>query len=192
MDAILNFDWNVFQWVEQHLWCNVLDKIFPVITFLGDNGYVWLFIALILTISKKYRKVGVVMFVALVIDVGTVNVVLKNIFSRPRPFDLEEWQGIFQYPGLVTKPDSFSFPSGHTAAAFAGATALATIDKKRVGVLGFILAILIGFSRIYVHVHYCTDVLAGIVVGVLCGVAAIIIVKWAEPRIAKKLKKAKE
>lgn len=190
MEAILKFDWAVFQWVENNLWNPVLDKIFPIITIFGNKGLFWIILALLLCASKKYRRVGIIMAVAIILDGVSVNLILKNVFARPRPYDLELWKGVFQYPGLIKKPVDFSFPSGHTVVCFAGAVSLFAADKKWMGITGIILAALVGFSRIYLHVHYCTDVLVGVVIGILCGVFAMLIVNAVEKKIQKnKLKK---
>ncbi|MCR4615429.1 MAG: phosphatase PAP2 family protein [Clostridiales bacterium] len=186
MDAVLKFDWTVFQWVEKNLWNPVLDKIFPIITVFGNKGLFWIILALVLCMTKKYRRVGLIMAVAIILDGVSVNLILKNVFERPRPFDLEAWKGVFQYPELIKKPSDYSFPSGHTVVCFAGAVSLFAADKKWMGVAGIILAILVGFSRIYLHVHYCTDVLAGIVIGILCGVIAMLIVNSIDKKIQQK------
>ena len=186
MDAVLKFDWTVFQWVEKNLWNPVLDKIFPIITVFGNKGLFWIILALLLCMTKKYRRVGLIMAVAIIIDGVSVNLILKNVFERPRPFDLEAWKGAFQYPELIAKPTDYSFPSGHTVVCFAGAVSLFAADKKWMGVAGIILAILVGFSRIYLHVHYCTDVLAGVVIGILCGVIAMLIVNSIDKKIRQK------
>jgi len=189
MQSILNFDWAVFQFIEKHIWNNFLDKVFPVITTLGDTGLIWICIAVFLLFIKKYRRVGVVMAVALILDYVAVDIALKNLFGRPRPFDFD-WQGLgaFVYPNLIDRPGSFAFPSGHTAVSFAGAVAMISSGKKWMYIPALVLAALIGFSRIYVHVHYCTDVLAGVVVGALCGAAAIFIVRRLEPHVVKKFR----
>ena len=130
------------------------------------------------------------MAVAIILDGVSVNLILKNVFARPRPFDFEAWKGVFQYPGLIKKPMDYSFPSGHTVVCFAGAVSLFAADKKWMGVVGTVLAVLVAFSRIYLHVHYCTDVLAGVVIGILCGVFAMLIVNSVDKKIqANKQKK---
>ncbi|HBL40024.1 MAG TPA: hypothetical protein DDY98_00015, partial [Ruminococcaceae bacterium] len=91
----------------------------------------------------------------------------------PRPFHYLPWQeaGVYTYPNIIARPNSFSFPSGHTSSSFAAATVL-FCNNKKLGAPALVLAVLIGFSRIYCGVHYCTDVLAGTVVGVAFGIAA--------------------
>lgn len=191
MQAILNFDWNVFQFVENHVWTSWLTPIMVFFTKLGDGGILWILIALIFVVTKKYRKVGFVMFGALlVMEVGN-NAFLKTLFHRPRPFNLTWEQGELVFPNMVPKPGSFSFPSGHTSAGFAAATGL-TLASKKAGfaVPAYIAAAIIGFTRIYVRVHYCTDVIGGVCAGIIYGLIGFVIVnavyKAVDKRRAKK------
>ncbi|GHU93525.1 phosphatase PAP2 family protein [Clostridia bacterium] len=177
-NAFIPFDGAVFEWVGAHLrpgsggfW----DAFFTLVTHLGDGGAFWIALALILLIPKSTRKAGIVMAFALILDVILVNGLLKRIFARPRPFDIDWAAYRYAFPDLIKKPTDFSFPSGHTAASFAGALGLCLGLRKPYAIAGVILAALIGFSRIYVGVHYATDVLAGVAAGAVCAVAAFII-----------------
>lgn len=189
--AFLAFDKAVFEWVGQIFDYGISSVISPIMTFithLGDDGIIWILLAILLMIFKKTRKVGFAMAGALICMMVCNNLILKNLFARTRPFNLEEWQGWFVFPELVKRPSSFSFPSGHTSSAFAAATALASSKKAGFIIPGFILAALIGFSRIYVHVHYCTDVLFGALFGVIYGLIAIVICKYIVKLINDKTK----
>jgi undecaprenyl-diphosphatase len=117
-------------------------------------------------------------------------VVFKQIFERPRPFNFDGWPGEFIYPELVERPHSFSFPSGHTSSSLGAATPLLIKAKKKYGIPVFILALLIGFSRVYIHVHYPTDVIFGTLVGIIGGVIAVFAFKYGIV-LAKKLLGAK-
>ena len=189
MDAILNFDWAIFQAVEK-LWSPVMDMIMKVITLSGDAGAIWIVLGLALLINKKTRKYGAVVICALLFSLLINDMILKNAFSRPRPYLFEGWPGQFIYPDIVHRETSFSFPSGHTSSSFAAAAALWFSRKKWLIIPTTIWAALIGFSRIYVHVHYTTDVLGGIVVGILYAVMAWFlinaVIKLWEKRKAKK------
>lgn len=180
----------IFHFFENYLWNPVLDAIMTFITRLGDGGFVWIVFAVILLFTKKYRKCGVAMIVALLGSLLIVDNIIKPIVARPRPFDLEAWAGTFIFPELVTRPSSFSFPSGHTSSSFGAAVALLCGNKK-LGVPAIVLAALIGVSRIYVHVHYPTDVLAGFVAGILLGIGAYLIVYKAFPAVSAKIKAKK-
>lgn len=189
--AFLAFDKAVFEWVGQIFNYGISSVISPVMTFithLGDDGIIWIALALVLMIFKKTRKVGFAMAGALVCMTVCNNFILKNLFARPRPFNLEEWQNWFVFPELVSRPSSYSFPSGHTSSAFAAATALASSKKAKIAVPAFLFAALMGFTRIYVHVHYCTDVLFGALLGVVYGLIAIVICKYIIKLINDKTK----
>ena len=120
----------------------------------------------------------------------------NNILARVKenlvafPELASRWNAEYVFPDVVHMPTSWSFPSGHTSSSFAFATAVAANNKK-LGVAAYVLAALIGFSRIYLGVHYCTDVLAGAVLGVVYGVIGVVIVKAIIKAIVKKNEKAK-
>lgn len=201
-DSFLNFDLSVFQWI-QSVQNEILDALMVGITTLGNGGAVFIAIGLALLFTKKYRKAGLAVLVALLVMLLCNDLFLKEFFARTRPFNLFEtdpekyafWGKSYVYPELISKPTSFSFPSGHTASAFAAAIALLWHNRK-FGVPVTIFATLMGFSRIYVEVHYCTDVIAGVVSGTICALAAVLIVKYLFPvvdkgidRVSGKLKK---
>lgn len=200
MEAIYAFDWSVFAWVREFLWNPVLDVFMKYITLLGEGGVIWLVFAVGLMFSKKYRKCGVTMVLALLIMLIFNNGILKYSLHRPRPFNLYDsnpelfpmWKDFNDaiYPNIVSRPSSFSFPSGHSSSSFAAMLPLLKEDK-RLGIPALILACLIAFSRVYVHVHYMTDILVGALVGLLCGWAAIALVKKFYPVILEKIEKRK-
>ena len=191
MEAIYSFDFSVFQFVEEYIWNPVLDVIMTVITTLGDGGLIWIACAICLLATKKYRKVGAMVAAGLIISLAVTDGVLKPLIDRPRPFNYEGWLGQFNFPELVEKPTSVSFPSGHTSSSFAAAVPMLLKSKKRIGIPAIILAALVAFSRIYVHVHYCTDVLAGLVMGIIYGLLAVLVVEKLAPMIIKKIKERK-
>lgn len=184
--AFTSFDWSVFQLVEK-LWNPVLDAIMIFITHLGDDGIFWIFLALILCVFKKTRKCGVLLLLGLGFASLINNLVLKQIFERPRPFNFTGWPEPFNYPGLIERPTSFSFPSGHTSSSLGAATPLLIKAKKKLGIPVFILAVLIGFSRVYVHVHYPTDVIVGMIVGIIGGILAVVAFKYGMILVKKLL-----
>ncbi len=194
-DSFLNFDLSVFQWI-QSVQNEFFDALMVGITTLGNGGAVFIAIGLVLLFTKKYRKAGLAVIVALLVMLLCNDLFLKEFFARPRPFNLLEtdpekydfWGKGYIYPELISKPTSFSFPSGHTASAFAAAMALLWHNRK-IGVPVTIFSVLMGFSRIYVEVHYCTDVIAGVVSGTICALVAVLIVKYLFPVVDKGLNK---
>ena len=194
--VFLNFDRAIFQWVEKIFDYGISGVLTPILVFLtnlGDSGILWIAIAVLLMCFKKTRKAGFTVAGALIVMTICNNLVLKNLFARTRPFNLEEWKTAkdgwkFVYPELVKRPSSFSFPSGHSSSGFAAATGMVTTKKPYIYIPGILLAAIIAFSRIYVHVHYPTDVIFGALFGILYGVIAIFLCKWIINRINDKTK----
>lgn len=220
MDAIFNsflgFDLSVFEWV-QSIHSSFLTTLMVIITTLGDEGIIFIAMGIVLLLTKKYRKVGFAVLVALVVMVICNNLVLKELFQRVRPFyifDLdalladkqafidkgrldkweimvekitalkeaypemaEKWTSVYSYPNFVEKLTSFSFPSGHTSSAFAAAIAVLWYNRK-FGIPLTVFAAVMGFTRIYVEVHYCSDVIAAAVVGVVYALIGVLIAKF--------------
>lgn len=194
-DFIINFDVAVYKFFESIV-SPVLDVVVTFITYLGDNGIFWIALSLILLIPKKTRKLGVYVAGGLLMATVINNLGLKELFARVRPFNFDGWPESYQYvyPDLVAKPGSLSFPSGHTSTSIGAALPFLMKANKKAGIPIFIVAILIGLSRIYVHVHYPTDVLAGMIVGVIAGLLAVLLLDKVffpkvVPAIEKKLKK---
>lgn len=191
-DPFLHFDLSVFQWV-QTIHGGFLDKLMVIITSLGENGIIFIVVALALLCTKKYRKAGIAIIAALlVMEIGN-NLILKTIFARPRPFNLDPtvyswWHEVYKFPDLVSRPTSYSFPSGHTSSAFAAGIALLWYDRK-FGIPLTLFAAVMGFSRIYVEVHYCTDVLFGALVGVVYALIGVLIVNKLYPIVMPKIEK---
>ena len=148
----------------QNLRTPIGDVVVPLITRLGDAGIIWIILTVLLLIIPKTRKTGVIMMAALLVDVLLCNVLIKNLVARTRPFDVNTTVQL-----LVAKPQDYSFPSGHTAASFASVTALYLAGEKKLWKIALVLAVLIAFSRLYLYVHYPTDVLGGIITGAIAG-----------------------
>lgn len=180
-DPLLSFDLAVFSWV-QSIQNTILTPVMSIVSLLGTKGAVFFLLGVVLLCSRKWRKVGVAMLGALAITTVCNSVIVKELLARPRPFDLDYdwWLAVYRYPGFVARPDSFSFPSGHTAAAFAAATA-AFCQSRKGGLLLGAFALLMGFSRVYLEVHYCTDVIFGAFSGVVYALIAVAVVKRYYP-----------
>ena len=155
----------------------VLDQIFLAITsIMGSYGQIGLIVAVFLLAFKKTRKAGFCVLLSYFLVLLFGHVLLKDLIARPRPCHLDETIKL-----LVTRPDSFSFPSTHTAWAFGTATSI-FLYYKRAGIFAFVVAAIMGFSRMYMFVHFPTDVLAGLVMGVVVAVIAKMIVEAAYRR----------
>ena len=159
----MSFDWSVLHWIQTTLACPALDFLMLKLTALGNGGAVWLLAAGGLLCTKKYRKQGILLLGGLAAGLLIGNVFLKHIVARPRPCWLDQSVRL-----LVASPKDYSFPSGHTLASVIGATILTRADR-RFGYAAIPLAALIAFSRLYLYVHFPSDVLAGAILGVIIG-----------------------
>ncbi len=153
------FELNILDFVRENLTNPFLDTVMPFITKFGDDGIFWIALSVIFIVFKKTRKMGICMGISLLIGFITGNLLLKNLFARIRPYDLNTDIEI-----LVEHLSDYSFPSGHTLASFEAATAI-MLNNKKIGVMALIFATLIAISRIYLYVHYPSDVLFGIIMG---------------------------
>ena len=160
-----NFDLPILRWIASNLHSAFGDAVMPIITLLGDAGIFWIAIAAILLFIPKTRKIGLSMGAALLMGLLICNVTLKPLVARIRPYDYELQHFQTQIPLLVEGLHDFSFPSGHTIASFEAATVILLYNKKW-GIAAMVLAALIAFSRLYLYVHYPTDVLASVVLGI--------------------------
>ena len=161
----------------QHMRTPILDTIMCVITKLGNAGMIWILLTVILLIIPKTRRTGVILMLALCVDVVLCNGILKNLVRRIRPFDVNTAIQL-----LVNRPVDYSFPSGHTAASFASVAGLFMAGEKRLWKPALVLAVLIAFSRLYLYVHYPTDVLGGLLLGLLSGHIGSRLVLWLMDR----------
>lgn len=158
----MNLDWTILQAI-QSLTCPLLDFLMPKITALGNGGAIWLAAAVGLICTKKYRRQGILLLIGLLLGALVGVVGLKNLFARPRPCWLDT-----SVPLLIAVPQDYSFPSGHTLMSAIGAAMLAKIDR-RFGYIAIPLAVLIAFSRLYLFVHFPSDILGGAVIGAAIG-----------------------
>lgn len=156
-----NFELTILEFIHGLIACKWLDIFFKSFTALGNGGAIWIIITLILLVFPKTRKCGLTMAISLILCLIFGNLLLKPLVARTRPFDVKTALEI-----IISKPTDFSFPSGHTFSSFASAF---TIFKnyRKCGIAAIIFASLMAFSRLYLCVHYPTDVLAGIVMGII-------------------------
>ena len=157
----------------------VMNTISIFFDYAGAHGEIWIAFTLLLLLFRRTRKAGFAMAVALVLYMAAGHFFLKPLFARPRPCDVNTAITI-----LVKRPHGHSFPSGHTASAFAAAFAL-WLQNRKLGVPALVLAAFIAFTRLYLYVHFPTDVLGGLVLGLALGFFA----SWLVDSLANNSKK---
>ena len=145
-----------------------LDQCMVMITSLGDKGLVWILIALFLLICKRTRRYGLCMAGALILQAVFCNLMIKPFVARIRPYEIK---GIDEL--LIALPKDYSFPSGHTSASFSATFSLYFAGFRNPFLLCLILSCLIAFSRLYLYVHYPSDVLAGVVLGIFSAYVSV-------------------
>ena len=186
--GLMELDGNILLYVQDNLRTDILDSIAVPFTSLGNAGLVWILIVAMLVMYRNTRKDGLYCVVSLIMCFIVVNLFLKNVIARIRPYDAME-----QIRCLVEPQMDYSFPSGHTAIAFAASVPVFILSSKRLGVVMLIFSVLMGLSRIYVCVHYPTDVIGGAVIGILCGlVTGLVIYPRFERHNKKNSKKMKK
>ncbi len=182
----MGFEIQFLDWIQNCVRTPLGDAVMPVLTSFSNNGEIWIILGAVLLLFKKTRKLGIALLLALALDGIICNKILKPLIARPRPFIVNPAAKV-----LVELPSSYSFPSGHTAVSFSGAMALVFGKaKKWLWIPAVVMASVIAFSRLYVYVHYLTDILAGIALGAILGYAANKIVDAAE-KLIKNRKKSK-
>lgn len=163
-------EFEILYWIQQ-LRTPALDEIMTAVTFLGDGGWFWIALGTALFVVPRTRRTGAAMLISLAAGFILGNVILKNTVARQRPCWLDPMVAL-----LIENPSDYSFPSGHSLASFEGAVSILLYHKKW-GVAAVVLAALIACSRLYLFVHFPTDVLAGSLLGILI---AVIVHRWME------------
>ena len=174
LETIQTMDSIILLWIQEFINIPLLDDLMIAYTTVGDAGMLYITISIGLLCSKKTRKMGILALAAMLLGLLCNNVILKHLVSRPRPYLMVE--GLLP---LMSPPDPNSFPSGHTCAAFACAYIwMKTCSKRWMGAVAMTMAIVMGYSRLHVGVHYLTDVLTGALVGTLCAMVVWSIYRW--------------
>ena len=168
LELIRDIDVGALEYVQKHFRGEDLSAVLVTLTRLGDLGLCWLIPAGFMLRDKRTRRRGAELLTCLTCCLIINNLIIKNIVDRTRPFDV-----IHGLQTLVKPPKDWSFPSGHTAAAFASAYAIAKGYGKRLGIPAYALATAIAMSRIGVGVHYPTDVVVGAAVGTTVSAIAL-------------------
>ena len=173
MNAWLEFELNILNFIQNTIACPWMDRAMVAVTSLANAGIIWIVAALVLLFFPRWRRYGVMVLIALAASAVVGLVLIKPIVARPRPFLSVDF-----FELLIQTPQDFSFPSGHTMTSVAAAAVLWRADR-RFGVAALALAALIAFSRMYLYVHFLTDILAGALLGAFIGAA----VAWCGERI---------
>ncbi|MBB5196969.1 phosphatase PAP2 family protein [Anaerocolumna cellulosilytica] len=166
-ELIRNLDEFLLMYVYENLHTPIVDRFMIFITNLGNSGIVWIVIAFLLLLFKKTRPIGIVLTLSLSLQFLLGERLLKPFFERPRPFLFYT-----DFEPFIRGPKSFSFPSGHTMSSFTATTVIFYYNKLA-GIMSLLLAALIGFSRVYLFVHYPSDILGGMLLGFFTAMAVI-------------------
>ena len=178
--GLIDFEGSILLWIQNNLRSGFLDPIMKAITMLGDKGLIWILITLVLLIMRRTRKLGVMCAASMVFGLIVTNLIIKNWAARIRPYEMVQGLNC-----IVPLAKDWSFPSGHTTNSLACAWVLFRKAPKKFGVPALILAILIAFSRLYVGIHYPTDVLGGALIGLGSACLAMLLVPRLEKRFPK-------
>ena len=186
VNAVTAWDASVITAISENVHSTFLNYFFRFVTLLGEGGIFWIAVAVILLFFKKTRRTGICIGASLLIGVIIGNGVIKNVVARPRPYDT--------LPGiepLISSLSDFSFPSGHTLCCFEAATAL-MMNRSRWAIPAFFAAVLVGISRLFLFVHYPTDVICGALLGILFGVLGSAVAGAIYDRVSRNIAANKE
>lgn len=185
-DTLMNIDEDILLYIQENIRNATADTIMKAVTHLGDMGIFWIMIIFVLFLSKKYTKTAFIMALTLALGLLITNLILKNSVHRIRPF-----HAIEELFPLINKPEDWSFPSGHATSSIGCGIAMLRNLPKKYGISGFTIGILIAVSRIYLGVHYTTDVVAGALIGTVSALSSEKIINKAD-RVIKQKRKLKK
>ncbi|MDD7185045.1 MAG: phosphatase PAP2 family protein [Ruminococcus sp.] len=185
-DTLMNIDEDILLYIQENIRNATADTIMKAVTHLGDMGIFWIMIIFVLFLSKKYTKTAFIMALTLALGLLITNLILKNSVHRIRPF-----HAIEELFPLINKPEDWSFPSGHATSSIGCGIAMLRNLPKKYGISGFTIGILIAVSRIYLGVHYTTDVVAGALIGTVSALSSEKIINKAD-RVIKQKRKSKK
>lgn len=197
MEAISTFEAPILLWIQAHR-IEALNPIVTFITHLGNAGILWIGLTVLMMIFRKTRRAGVVSVISIVLSFTVANLILKPLVARTRPYEFIEGLRL-----IIEVQKDKSFPSGHATNALAVAWVMFRMLDKKYGLPALLLALVICWTRLYVGVHYPTDVLAGMLIGIASAEAAMRIVailrrrfpgfrRFIRPPKAKKARKARQ
>ncbi|OAA90304.1 phosphatase PAP2 family protein [Clostridium ljungdahlii] len=165
------FDNYILCVIEKYMQNRYLDRLMPIVTSMGNGGFIWILIAVVLILDKPHRAIGNIVILTLIISTIVGEGIIKHIVRRVRPCNYKNNINL-----LIVKPMSYSFPSGHTVSSFAVAEILSMyFSQYKLIFMG--IAFSIAFSRLYLYVHYPTDIISGIIVGIVCAKLIFIVLQ---------------
>lgn len=160
----MDWEFYILDFIHKKLSNPIMDVLMKFVSFLGSFGIIWIVLTIILFCTKNHRLLGRSMAVNLAVNLVACNFIIKPIVARLRPFEFNQSINL-----LVSAPIDSSFPSGHTLFAFAAATIIFIYNKK-VGLLMYLFACTMAFSRLYLYVHFPTDVAFGAFLGIILAI----------------------
>lgn len=161
-DKITEIDHQILLFIQENLRLDFLTPVMEYSSFVVNAGVLWIVLSIVLIFFKRTRMIGVVSLTSLAFCFLINNVLIKNLVARARPFDT-----FSDLVPLIEKPTDYSFASGHTTASFASAGILVRFENKPLIIVTVLFAFLVAYSRLYLGVHYPTDVLCGMIIGTL-------------------------
>ena len=167
LETVYSIDFAILDFIQNTMKCVLLDYLMAFFSSIGSAGIIWIITAIIMICFKKTRATGVMMACALLLGVLIGEVGIKNIVARERPFVVNT-----DIILNIAQPSGYSFPSGHTCSSFAAATTL-FMNNKKIGIVAYIIASLIAFSRLYNYVHFPSDILCGIILGITVAIITV-------------------
>lgn len=183
-ELITPYDTAVIDFIQTNFKTGIMDALMAFFSYLGESGILWIVTGLMLIVFRKTRAAGVMVITAVAFGFIIGELCIKNIVCRPRPF--------YANPDIVlniSPPSGFSYPSGHSCSSFAAAVVLFMRDK-RLGIPAICVASLIAFSRLYNYVHYPSDVISGILLGIISAILVVYVLKRS--KIERKLSEYKK
>lgn len=169
LNKINVFDNYILHAIRKYLKNKYLDRLMPIVTLMGNAGIIWIIVAIILILDKPYKAIGGIVLLTLIVSTVIGEGIVKHIVRRVRPCNDKNNTDL-----LISRPISYSFPSGHTNSSFAVAWVL-SMYFSQYKIIFITMALLISLSRLYLYVHYPTDVIGGVIIGILCSKLVFII-----------------
>lgn len=179
MEWLRSIDVAVLLFIQEHFRVEWLNGFWKMVSFLGNKGWFWILLVLVLIMIKRTRTAGMTALYSLALCSFVTNIIIKPFVARMRPFDT--FQAVVP---LIAEPLDYSFPSGHTTAAFACAMVLYRMLPGKYGAAAMALAALIAYSRLYLGVHYPSDVIGGFLMAWAGSAAVLSRSRWKESETA--------